>query len=413
MPRRPSPRPPGFPDTQKTGYVFSDEQPDASEPSVYIQGEKMSFRYSCPTEVRPEMRDFVAYTPGLTIDEIRERYHLERVIKLASNENPLGTSPLVQKAIKEQAAAAFRYPRGGFGVAEALARHHAVNPERIVVGNGSDELIDLLIRVRAVPGVHNALGFKPCFNMYPVLSKLCGVEFRQVPLNKDFSFPWNALADKVDENTALIFVTTPDNPSGFCPPVEDIMTFAAGLPAGTFLVVDEAYMDFCDNEEAHSVLPRLSEMPNTGVLRTFSKSFGLAGIRLGYAVLPQPLAEAARKARSPFSVNILAEAAGVAALRDTDFRKETLRITREGREFLSTELGKLGFAVYPSQANFIMVKPPEGIAAAALYTSLLERGIIIRQLKSGYDLPDFLRITIGTREENSCLTLAVKEILHA
>lgn len=373
----------------------------------------MPFHYTSPVEVRPQMQDFTAYTPGLTIDEIRERYRLERVIKLASNENPLGTSPLVQKALREQADMVFRYPRGGFGVAAALARHHGIDQEQIVVGNGSDELIDLLIRVRAVPGQHNVLGFKPCFNMYPVLSKLCGVEFRQVPLNKDFSFPWSALRDKVNENTALIFVTTPDNPSGFCPPLEDIMKFAMSLPPATFLVVDEAYMDFCDNEEAHSVLLRLSELPNTGVLRTFSKSFGLAGIRLGYAVLPKPLAEAVRKARSPFSVNILAEAAGVAALMDKDFRRETLRVTREGRMFLTRELSGLGFMVYPSQANFIMVAPPEGIAANALYTVLLERGIIIRQLKSGYDLPDFLRITIGTHEENICLTQTVKEILHA
>ena len=372
----------------------------------------MSLRYTAPTEVRPEMQDFVAYTPGLTIDEIRERYGLERVIKLASNENPLGTSPLVQKAICEQAAMAFRYPRGGLKVAEAIARHHGVTAEQIVVGNGSDELIDLLIRVKAVPGVHNVLGFKPCFNMYPVLAKLCGATFRQVPLNEDFSFPWEAMTAMADENTALIFVTTPDNPSGFCPPVEAIMNFAATLPAGTFLVVDEAYMDFSDDEKKHSVLPHLAQLPNVGVLRTFSKSFGLAGIRLGYAVLPPSLAAAVRKARSPFSVNLLAEAAGVAALQDKEFRRETLRVTREGRSFLSMELKKIGFTVYPSQANFIMVKPPRSIAANTLYTALLERGIIVRQLKSGYDLPDFLRITIGMHDENICLTQAVKEILH-
>lgn len=373
----------------------------------------MPFRYTSPTEVRPEMQDFVAYTPGLTIDEIRERYHLERVIKLASNENPLGASPLVQKTLREQAGTVFRYPRGGFGVAEEIARHHGIEPECVVVGNGSDELIDLLIRIRAVPGLHNVLGFKPCFNMYPVLAKLCGVEFRQVPLNEDFSFPLDALAASADDNTALLFVTTPDNPSGYCPSARALMDFAAKLPSGAFLVVDEAYMDFCDNEERHSVIPHLAELPNVGVLRTFSKSFGLAGIRLGYAVLPEPLAAAARKARSPFSVNILAEAAGIAALKDTSFREETLRITREGRVFLSAELKKLGFKVYPSQANFIMVKPPQGITAAALYTSLLERGIIIRQLKSGYELPDFLRITIGTHDENLCLTRTVEDILHA
>lgn len=366
-----------------------------------------------PDQIPPRLRGFTPYVPGLTIEEIREKYGLERVIKLASNENPLGVSPLAQKVIEEKAAEVFRYPQGGWETARAIARFHGIDEKRVVVGNGSDELIDLVMRLRAVPGESNIVAFRPCFGMYPLFARLCGVEFRQVPLNGDFSFPLESMRAAVDERTALVFITTPDNPSGFCPPAGELAAFAASLPPGALLVVDEAYMDFCSDEAAHSLLGRLEELPNVAVLRTFSKSFGLAGLRLGYAVLPPALAEAARSVRSPFSVNRLAEAAGCAALADTAFREKTLRLTREGRRFLTDALRQRGFTVYPSQANFILVRPPGGVRAAALYEELLRRGVIIRQLKSGYDLPDHLRITIGTPDENLQLTSAVDAILHA
>ena len=347
----------------------------------------MSSSLHSPSTVRREIQDLSAYVPGLSIDEIRQKYGLTQVVKLASNENPLGTSPLVQQRLRTAAGMAFRYPQGGNPrLVHALAKRHKVAPERVIVGNGSDEIIDLLIRLRATPGTHNIVCFKPCFSIYPIQAKVCGVEVRQTPLNKDFSFPFDALRALIDDNTALVFITTPDNPSGYCASAADVCALAAGLPQGCLLVVDEAYMDFADDEQATSLLAQGASLPNVAFLRTFSKSYGLAGLRLGYGVLPQELAGYMWRARLPFSVNILAEEAGLAALEDAVFYQETLRVVREGRSQLGAGLTTLGCTVYPTQANFIMIAPPAGIDAQELFEKLLQKGFIVRPLKS-YGLP--------------------------
>ncbi|MCC8193353.1 MAG: aminotransferase class I/II-fold pyridoxal phosphate-dependent enzyme, partial [Deltaproteobacteria bacterium] len=206
-----------------------------------------------PNDVRPEIHDFTAYSPGLSIDEIRERYGLPQIVKLASNENPLGASPLAVKAIQKAAGLAFRYPQSGEPrLSAAIARFHKVPVEQVVPGNGSDEIIDLLIRIKAVPGKHNVVTCDPCFSIYPLQTRLAGVALRQVPLRKDFTFDWDGLLAAVDENTALVFLTTPDNPSGYCAPRRAVLDFAAKLPPYTLLVVDEAYMDFVNDEAATS-----------------------------------------------------------------------------------------------------------------------------------------------------------------
>ncbi|WMW66524.1 histidinol-phosphate transaminase [Nitratidesulfovibrio liaohensis] len=373
-----------------------------------------------PSAVRPEVCGFKPYTPGLSIDEIRDRYGLAHVIKLASNENPLGTSPVVQHALRHKANLAFRYAQSGNPrLTAAIAAHHGVPAECVVAGNGSDEIIDLIVRVRAVPGVHNVVAFNPCFSIYELQTRLAGVEFRQTPLAADFSFDWDGLMALVDDATAVVFVTTPDNPSGFCPPVADLERLARALPSGCLLVVDEAYMDFCGDESAHSLLGRIDEFPNLAVLRTFSKSFGLAGLRLGYGILPVQLADYLRRVRLPFSVNILAEEAGLAALADDVFRAETLRVTSEGRAALTEGLTALGCHVYPSKANFVMFRPAPASSpsssggAAHLFEELLRRGIIIRPLKS-YGLPDLLRVSVGSPDENAAFLKAAGEIMaHA
>nr|WP_294512770.1 histidinol-phosphate transaminase [uncultured Bilophila sp.] len=364
--------------------------------------------------MRSLVRGFKPYTAGLSIDEIREKYGLERVIKLASNENPLGTSPLVRHVLETHAGLAFRYPQAGNPrLVKAIAAHHGVSPSRIVVGNGSDEVIDLLFRICAEPGVNNAVAFKPCFGIYTTQAALGGVELRQAPVNADFSFPWDDLLKLVDDKTALVFVTTPDNPSGYTPAAADLERLARALPSTCLLVVDEAYMDFTDDEAKHSLLPRLDEFPNLIVSRTFSKSFGMAGLRLGYAIVPEELADHYWRVRLPFSVNLMAEEAGIAALEDAAFHEETLRVVREGRAWLAVELEKLGCTVYPSQSNFLMFALPEhGPDAASLFEGLLRRGIILRPLTS-YGLPRNLRVSVGTAEENGMLVNAMRELLQS
>lgn len=363
--------------------------------------------------LRSEVLGFEPYAAGLSIEEIRERYGLESVIKLASNESPLGVSPLVQKRLKASAGLAFRYPKPDTPrLRNAIAGRMGVDPERVVVGNGSDEIIDILIRVRAVPGRDNVLAFKPCFSMYKVQSKFLGVEFRQVPVEADFTYDLDKLAECVDKNTALVFVTSPDNPSGYAPKAAALEAFARSLPESCLFVVDEAYMDFAEPEEAYSIRTLLDELDNLVILRTFSKAYGLAGLRLGYGLMHPDLADYLMRVRLPFSVNILAEEAGIAAIEDTCFYDATLQVVRSGREWLAAELTAMGCVPKPTQANFLMFTLPDACSSSAkdVFERLLERGIIIRPLGS-YGLPDSLRVSIGNEHENRAFIRALGEVL--
>jgi histidinol-phosphate aminotransferase len=361
--------------------------------------------------IRPEILDFKPYVPGLSIEEIKSRYGLSKVIKLASNENPLGCSPLVAQAIAQAAPDAFRYPQNHTPrLLDALAKANGVAAGQIVAGNGSDEIIDLLLRVVARPGVDNVLCYEHCFSMYGLTAKLCGVEYREVPRGSNYRLPLETLASAVDENTAMVFVTSPDNPTGLAARAEELMVLAGVLPKGTLLVVDEAYVDFTWPPEEYSVMHMVNELDNLVVLRTFSKAYGLAGLRLGYGVMPLWLAEAVNRARLPFTVNLLAEVAGLAALEDENFYSETLSVVFQGREQLLKRLPELGCTVFPSQANFVMFSPP--FDAGEVSEELLKRGIIVRHLKS-FGLPQNIRVNVGTKEETQTFLDVLQEILHA
>jgi histidinol-phosphate aminotransferase len=359
--------------------------------------------------IRRQVLDFEPYCPGLSIEEIEGRYGLSFVLKLASNENPLGASPKALQALEKQLTEVHRYPRAGSPrLCQALGAYHGIPADRIVAGNGSDEIIDLLIRVVVEPGRDHVLAFQPCFGIYRLQSKLCDVAFRQIALRSDFTFPLRELLEAVNDATAMVFLTTPDNPSGFAPLVEEVLDLHHGLPEDCLLVVDEAYMDFAMPQERHSIISLAGRVPNLVVLRTFSKLYGLAGLRLGYGIMPARLADYLLRVKLPFSVNVLAEAAGIAALDDDVFRCETIRTVSRGREMLTRALSEMRFFVYPSQANFILVKPP--MAASGLFEKLLMRGIIVRPLHS-YGLMDHLRISIGNAEENQALLRAIQDIL--
>ena len=371
----------------------------------------MSMPFTSPDDVRPEVAAFEPYEPGLSIEEIQRRYSLERVVKMTSNENPLGASPVVQAVLQDNVEYVYRYPQAGNPrLTAALAGRLGVDPARVFVGNGSDEVIDLLFRVRAVPGVHNAVAFWPCFGLYVTQARLAGVELRRARLAEDFSFDFDSLLERVDANTTLVFVTSPDNPSGRLAPVRDLIRVARALPPACLLVVDEAYIDFAGEE--HSLLKHLDEVPNVALLRTFSKVYGLAGLRVGYGILPPRLADYMWRVRLPFSVNVLAEQAAVAALEDDIFREITQRVVAEGRTVLSDGLRALGCTVLPSHANFLMFAPPVGGPdARVLHQTLLERGIIVRAL-GGYHLPDWLRVSVGMEEENRLFLAECADILR-
>ncbi|KAB1441886.1 histidinol-phosphate transaminase [Pseudodesulfovibrio senegalensis] len=360
--------------------------------------------------MRPEVMDFESYTPGLTIEQIKERYGLDQVIKLASNENPLGASPVVQKVIERHAASVFRYPQNHSPrlVAE-LSRHLGVDESHIVVGNGSDEIIDMLIRMKCRPGMDNILCYSNSFSMYKLTARLCGVEYREVPRGDDLALPLDALAEAVDEKTAMVFVTSPDNPTGLAASVEDLSVLAGVLPENCLLVVDEAYIDFVWPPESYTPMQAYDKFSNLVVLRTFSKAYGLAGMRLGYGVMPASIADYLKRARLPFTVNLLAEEAGIAALNDEEFYHATLDAVMRGRDYLRDELEKLGCEVVPSQANFLMFTPPA--PAQKLFKELLKKGVIVRPLAS-FGLGRSIRVNVGTESENKAFIQAMAEVLN-
>ena len=360
--------------------------------------------------VRPQVRALLPYAHAMDTRALMERYGLERIIKLGSNENPLGPSPLASQAIAEAARDASRYPRAdNREIIRAVSGRMGVDASRIAVGNGSDDLIDLLIRVKPRPGVDHVLACYPCFDVYRIQSATAGVEFRQVPLLPDYSMDFDGLAEAADEHTALVFVTNPYNPTGLAKPADEIEALAKVLPEQCILVVDEAYIDFVDDFQRYDMVSRLDRLPNVVLLRTFSKAWGLAGARLGWGVMPDWLADYVRRTQIPFNVNLFAVRAGLAALEDTDHLEKTVRLVQKERTRLFEALGELECEALPSQSNFLMFSPP--IPAGQVYAKLLEQGIIVRPLAPS-GLPDHLRVSVGTGEENGLFLQALAKILE-
>ena len=370
-----------------------------------------------PWDVCAHVACFEPYEAGLSMEEIREKYALSSVVKMASNENPFGVSPKVSQSLQENTSQVFRYPQArNPRLVKAIAdyfsnKYSYITEKNIFVGNGSDEIIDLLFRVRVLAGEHNAVAFDPCFGLYVTQAKFHNCELRQAPLNPDFTFNFDALLSLVDEKTSMVFVTSPDNPSGRLASKEELLSVAKALPKTCLLVIDEAYIEFAGKEEDVSLIAELATLENVAIMRTFSKVYGLAGLRVGYIILPEQLADYMWRVRLPFSLNILAQEAAVAALEDEAFKQKTIDTAILGRKFLSAALQELGCKVFPSSANFIMFQPPQGtLGAKELSVKLLENGYIIRSL-AAYKLPDYLRVSIGTEEQNKGFLALCKSIL--
>ena len=362
-----------------------------------------------PIKVRPDVMETKPYTPGLTIEEIKEKYGLDTVIKLASNENPLGASPLAQKAVIRHAPNIFRYPQNGNPrLNKAIAKRVGVAEENIISGNGSDEVIDLLIRVKAEPSRDEILTYESCFSMYSLMSRLCGISFKQVPRDAGHKQPLKAMAAAVTDKTAIVFVTTPDNPTGLAVTAKEFREMAMAIPKQTILAIDEAYIDFATPAEDYDMRPLLNEFPNIVLLRTFSKAFGLAGMRVGFGIMSSALAGYINRARAPFTVSLLAEEAAIAALSDDAFYNETLNVVHRGRKLFTDEIKAMGCEVLPSQSNFIMFKPTSD--AGKIFEELLKRGIIVRPLKS-FGLGEYIRVNMGTDRENKIFLENLQELL--
>ncbi len=354
------------------------------------------------------IKELVPYPPGKPIEELERQYNVKNPIKLASNENPLGPSPKAIEAIKTSAKDLHRYPDGsGFYLKEALSKKYGISQEEIVLGNGSDELIDLLIRLLLKPGTR-CITSHPSFLVYKKRVQSVGGENIIIPL-KDFHHDLPSISKAVNEQTRLIFLDNPNNPTGSVISRQDFEQFLKDLPQDILIVLDEAYMEFCKNPDTPRGMEYLGKDSRVVTLRTFSKAYGLAGLRLGYGIMHKNIASYIERVRQPFNVNSLAQKAAIAALHDTNHFEKTLSNTWEGIKYISDQLTQLGFKVYPTNTNFLLVDI--SMDANLLYEEMLKKGVIIRSMAS-YGFNNFIRITIGTPQENERFIYSITEILE-
>ncbi len=358
--------------------------------------------------IKPYLKTFKPYPPGKPIEELRRELGLSGpIVKLASNENPFGPPPKAVEAIKEASLGLNRYPDpAAHELRNALAKKFGVKVEEIVLGNGSNEIIDLLVKAFIGPG-DEALMSEPSFLMYEKFVSAAGGKIKKIPLkgNKHDLF---RLLEVTNEKTKLIFLDNPHNPTGSIITQREFKTFHEKLPEEVVVVLDEAYGEFVNDPSFVKALDFKETKPPVVLLRTFSKAYGLAGLRIGYGIMTEAISSVLNAIRQPFNVNSLAQVAAKAALEDQEYLEQVLDTTWRERERLTKALKELGFSPYPSQANFILVDL--GRKARPVYEALLRRGVIVRSMEA-YGFPTCLRISIGTPTENNFFLTKLKEVL--
>ena len=354
--------------------------------------------------IKPHIRGLEPYQPGKPIEELERELGLTGTIKLASNESPLGPSPKAVAALQNAIANIHRYPDGAsFALRRKLADRLNVEPEQLVFGAGADEVLELLAKILLGPGDECVFAW-PSFAMYPIVVQGMGATSVQVPLDDEMVHDLPALAAAVNERSKLLFVCNPNNPTGTSVSAGAFDAFMESLPDDVVVAIDEAYVDFARRPDFPDALAWVGRRPGTIVLRTFSKIFGLAGLRIGYGVADPELADYLQRARHPFNVNRLAEVAAAAALDDRDYVERVTRLNGDGVDYLSRELRALGMEVYPTDANYVLVR-----AGAGVYDQLLAEGVIVRPM-AGFGLPDHVRISIGLPEENERLVKTLRRL---
>ncbi len=359
------------------------------------------------SQILPHITQLTPYQAGKPLEELERELGLTDAIKLASNENPLGPSPKALAAVQGNLSSLHRYPDShAYYLKEDLAAYLGVSPHQLIFGNGSDEILDLLVRA-LVPAGGEVLSTTHTFLMYGLITKAIGGVFRPVPLKK-LRVDLKAVAQAVTAQTRLVILNNPNNPTGTVFHREAWEEFLAALPANVTVVLDEAYLDFADDPRVPSGLDYLAEDRLLVGLRTFSKVYGLAGLRIGYGYGPSPLIDCLNRLRMPFNVNRLAQAAARAALTDTDFLARTLELILNGKAEICRELERLGLEYVPSQANFILIRVPK--PGQEVFQAMLRLGVIIRAMDA-YGLPDYIRVNVGLPQENRRFIKALQQVL--
>jgi len=362
----------------------------------------------------PGVQALQPYLPGKPVAELEREYGIRNAVKLASNENPFGPSPLALAAAKEVLPDLSRYPEGsGYLLVERLAEKHQLEPSCITLGNGSNDVLDIIARVFLTPD-HEAVFSQHAFAVYPIAVQAVGATARIAPAHDGrhgaaYGHDLAAMLELIGPATRLVFIANPNNPTGTWLGSDELEQFIAALPAHVMVVIDEAYFEYVEQADYPDTSTWLARFPNLIVTRTFSKAYGLAGLRIGYALSHPDVAGLLNRVRQPFNVNSVAQAAALAALDDVDYLQQCIMFNREGMTQLVTGFETLGLSYIKSVGNFVAVDT--GRSGADVFTALLQKGVIVRPV-ANYGMPGHLRVTVGRSEENARFLGALELVLR-
>ncbi|MAY35467.1 MAG: histidinol-phosphate transaminase [Spongiibacteraceae bacterium] len=354
------------------------------------------------------------YQPGKPIEELERELGLKNVVKLASNENPLGASEMAVEACRKAAEGMYLYPdSSGFELKNKLSQGLKVSPKQITLGNGSNDILDLIARVFLEPG-KSAVFSRHAFVVYPIAVQACGARAIVTPA-KDWGHDLDLMAAAIEDDTKVVFIANPNNPTGTWLKKAELEAFLAKVPEHVIVVLDEAYVEYVDEPDYPNGLDYLAGYPNVIVTRTFSKAYGLAGLRVGYAISSPEICDLLNRVRAPFNVSTQALAAAVAVLDDVEYLRKSREVNAAGLKQLAEGFDRLGLEWIPSVGNFIAFRTSkDGVAvnASEVYQGLLHKGVIVRPV-GVYAMPDFLRVSVGLESENARFLDVLPNVLDA
>lgn len=359
-------------------------------------------------KTKPNIQSISPYIPGKPIEEVRRELGLKgSILKLASNENPLGPSKLAVKAMRKYLKEVNLYSDDGcYLLGKRLALHLGVKEDQIIFGNGSVEIIDFIIKSFVAPGDHVVMADQ-AFIMYKIAAQVADARVTAVPL-KNYTHDLEAMAQAMTPQTKVVFIANPNNPTGTMFNQEQAKDFLKKVPQDCLVVFDEAYYEYISRQDFPQSIRLLADHPNLVILRTFSKIFGLAGMRVGYGIGHPDLIGAIRKVRLPFNIGLLAQVACQAALDDVKHLENSRRVNEEGKDYLYRQFDSMGMFYVPSEGNFILIDPK--VDSDAVFQELQKLGVIVRPIKN-YGFPTALRITVGTLRQNKKLVRSLKSAL--
>ncbi|WP_108651526.1 histidinol-phosphate transaminase [Dongshaea marina] len=355
----------------------------------------------------PGVRELHPYQPGKPTSELERELGLSQIVKLASNENPLGCSPRVIEALREAASEVHRYPdANGFELKKALSHHLGCGPEQLILGNGSNEVLELLLRT-FVTSDDEVIYSEHAFIVYELVTQSLVARAVKTPA-REWGHDLEAMSRAITDKTKVVCIANPNNPTGTLLDSDELYQFIKGVPPHVLILLDEAYGEYLEPSARAPSISWLGEFDNLILCRTFSKAYGLAGLRLGYAVAHPRVADLVNRLREPFNTSLLAQAAAIAALGDSDFIEQSFELNRVQKLRLESFLQELQVDYISSHGNFITLDL--GQPAAPFYQALLALGVIVRPI-AGYGMPNHLRVTIGTEQENQIFMDALKRVL--